>query len=270
MMPCASGSSRATRPTASKGVRHEPKPIEVWSAEEVARFLRTTAGAGTSYHTMLYVAITSGCRSGELRRSPLGRPPRRPPDWRSHRRSGGQRGRRREGAQDGRRPAHPRAPLLTRSRGIDRWRARLEAHGIDSQLLLPGQRGTMVSRSNLKRSVRYWAGKAGGPALKPHGLTAHVREHGNCARHDGARLARHLGHTDPSFTMRRYVHFFERHQPRKAMTLGDLTGLQAPSSEVVGGTQGGTEPQGQLTSPPAQEESPVQDRAFFGGGRYRI
>ena len=217
---------------ASKGVRHEPKPIEVWSAEEVASFLRATAGAGAWYHTMFYVAITSGCRSGELRAL-------RWSDLHGDRLTVA-----RTASQDDS-EAMTRAPKTAAGRRtivlpsdtleeLERWRSRLDSHGIDSSLLLPGERGTMVSKSNLRRSVCYWAGKSEVPALTPHGLRHTFASMAIAQGMTAPELARHLGHTDPSFTMRKCVHFFERHQPRKAMTLGDLTGLEESDSEAIG------------------------------------
>ncbi|MBA3889811.1 MAG: hypothetical protein H0X64_04710 [Gemmatimonadaceae bacterium] len=47
-----------------------------------------------------------------------------------------------------------------------------------------------------------------------------------------ADLAQRLGHTDAGFTMRKYVHFFERARPRSAPSLAELTG-------ATGGNEGG-------------------------------
>ena len=52
---------------------------------------------------------------------------------------------------------------------------------------------------------------------------------------DPATLSRWMGHASPSFTMKRYVQFFERARPAQAPTLRELVGSQ-------GGILGGTNP----------------------------
>lgn len=47
-------------------LRHEPKRITVWTAEQVMRFTTTTRAAGAGYHALYYLALTTGLRAGEL------------------------------------------------------------------------------------------------------------------------------------------------------------------------------------------------------------
>ena len=53
---------------------------------------------------------------------------------------------------------------------------------------------------------------------------------------DAATLARLLGHESAAFTLRTYVHFFERAQAREALTLDQLLGVRDRQGVFFGGT----------------------------------
>lgn len=224
-----------------RGASYEPPPITVWSAGEVAGFIDETHAGQGWYHALFYTALTTGARSSQLyalRWSDL-------EDGRLsiERTSSGQGKRRRVGKPKTR--ASRRVLKLSRDTvaAIEAWRARLTMHGLESELMFPSEQGGPLQASNVRRGLHYWADKAGVPRLRPHDLRHTFASMAIAQGMTPAELARQLGHTNPGFTLQRYVHFFERYQPREALGLDELTGRakrreepEETERQAVGGT----------------------------------
>ena len=219
--------------TSTRAPRVERTPKEVWTAEEVARFLATTASGAAPYHAMFYTALTTGLRPGELLALDwpdvtedaihVGRtvmdPAKRtagPPKTRSSRRV---------------------VPLPGDTRQVlDRYRLARSWDGVDGEAVFTTPAGRRSHHSNITRSLRAWARKASvNESLSMHGLRHTYASMAIAQGMDVAELARRLGHAHPGITLSTYVHFFERRDRRPALSLGDLLG----SADAVGGTDGG-------------------------------
>ena len=217
-----------------KPLRHEAVDAQVWTAAEVERFLNTTRAGAAAQHALFYLALTTGMRAGELialewgdvtathihvRRTitrEAGRVVVGPPKSRASNRTIAL-------------PPDARQVLVEH-------RAGLTLEGVDSPLVFPTGGGGMLTHSNLRRALRTWAERAEVPLIRPHDLRHTYASMVISAGVNASELARQLGHSDPGFTLRRYVHFFERAKPREAPTLRALLGGPEPR----GGTQGGT------------------------------
>src|SRR5690606_32673481 len=96
--------------------------------------------------------------------------------------------------------------------------------------------------SNLRRSLHAWADRAGVPRIRPHDLRHTYASMAISSGMDVAELARRLGHTNPGFTLRQYVHFFEAAAARRAPSLLELTGHADRAGVIAGGTTAGDTP----------------------------
>lgn len=213
---------------AVKGPRYEAAPIEVWTAAQVTAFLNTTRDRKCWYYALFYTALTTGARSGELialQWSDL------VDDRLSIERTASQQGKRRRTG-----PTKTRASTrVIRLPGdtlsvLAEHRQRLKAFRVDGALMFPTMYGGPLNQSNMRRALRAWAKDANVPKIKPHDLRHTYASMVIAGGLPVADLARQLGHTDPGFTLKRYVHFFERATPRDAPSLADLTGTEPPSS----------------------------------------
>lgn len=121
-------------------------------------------------------------------------------------------------------------------------RDRLSAQGLlSSGLVFPTSEGTMFDGRNVHRALRYWARVAGVTELTPHELRHTYASMAIAGGMSPVELARQLGHVDPGFTLRTYVHFFERAQARSVPSLTDLAGAVDNSvSEAGSGIPSGT------------------------------
>lgn len=217
-----------------RAIRHEAAPLQVWTAEEIMRFTSTTLSAAAAYHALYYLALTAGLRPGELIAL----------EWRDLRRnrlhvsrtvvvtkSGTSVGTTK--TENGTRvlalPADTLATLATQRRALAQV-------GLESQLVFPTARGNMVSHSNLLRSLKGWAVQAKVPEIRMHDLRHTYASMAISAGITPAELARQLGHADPAFTMKRYVHFFEQVRPREAPSLAELMGSENRAGVFSGGT----------------------------------
>lgn len=221
----AKNPARATR--SPKVNRRKPN---VWTAHEVQAFLNATAADAAPYHPLFYVALTTGLRPGELLALEWGDighdsirvertitdPAKRlvgPPKTRSSFRE---------------------VPLATDARDVLLAYRRARAwDGVEGIPVFTTPDGRRSHHSNVTRSLRVWAKKAGVRAdLKVHDLRHTYASMAIASGMDVAELARRLGHANPGITLRTYVHFFERRDRRPAFSLSDLLG---------GGIRGGTE-----------------------------
>jgi integrase len=91
-------------------------------------------------------------------------------------------------------------------------------------IVFPSAQGTLLSQSNIRRSIITWSTKAKVTVIRPHDLR---HTYAGMAIANGMsvmRLARQLGHVDAGFTLRFYGHVFERYQPSAAASLTELLG----------------------------------------------
>lgn len=217
----------ATNPASSdrvKALKHEERPVNVWTAGEVQAFLDTCLSDGCVLYAYFYAALTTGLRVGELaalRWNDLS--------------SGSLHVQRSVDASWTKTPAGRRVlPLPTDTEQVlDRHKYALRVERIESSLVFPTSSGGPVTRHHANSMLRRWSSKAGVPRRTPHELRHTYASMMIANGVNPAELARLLGHSNPAFTLRRYVHFFERATPRDAPTLRDLMGAQ-------GGTAGGT------------------------------
>lgn len=213
----------------TKPLRHDPTPIQVWTALQVAAFLQACEAGGAAQSALFYTALTTGLRAGELAAL----------EWGDLR--GGclhvQRTADGPGTKTPKTAAANRVIELSSDtlQVLERHRQVLRAERLQSPLVFPTSTGSMVTRHNLRKAIHRWAEAAGVPAIRPHDLRHTYASMAIASGMNPADLARRLGHTDASFTLRRYVHFFEMARPRQAATLQELTGLRA-----TGGTVGGS------------------------------
>lgn len=214
-----------------KPLKVEERELELWTAAQVMAFTAATRAAAADYHALFYMALTTGMRPGELIAL----------EWADI--TGDTVTVRRTASIDGRVGA-PKTRAGRRSiplggdtlETLAEHRAGLQQHGLLDRLVFPTSAGTMVTHSNLRRSLHVWARKAEVPLLSPHGLRHTYASMAISAGMDVAELARRLGHTNPAFTLRQYVHFFEQARSRPAPSLRELTGHDDRAGVQTGGT----------------------------------
>ncbi|HEX6940621.1 MAG TPA: tyrosine-type recombinase/integrase [Longimicrobiales bacterium] len=225
---------------AVESVSYTAKAPRVWTASEVLRFVEVTRGGRCWYFPLFYAALTTGARVGELfalrwgdydgetlmiERTASGHGKDRtigPPKTKAGRR---------------RVPVSPDLAAV-----LEAHRAALALAGLPTgpaDTLFPSEAGTLVTYSNARRALHHWAAKAKVPELRLHDLRHTFASMAIAQGMSPADLARQLGHKDASFTLRQYVHFFERARPRPALSLAELTGSEEGSVEVIGGKVGG-------------------------------
>lgn len=221
--------SNPARPVRS--LRHEPPELKVWTAEEVQRFTETTLVRAAAYHALFYVALTAGLRAGEL----IALEWADLTDDRLHvartANSDGEVTEPKSRTSD-RILALPSDTLET----LERHRFALQQEGITSPLVFPTAAGTMASHSNLLRSLHAWSKAAGVTIIRVHDLRHTYASMAIFAGMNAVELARRLGHSDASFTWKKYAHFFERMTPRETPTLAQLIGSENGKGVQIGGT----------------------------------
>lgn len=196
-------------------VKVQRQKYQIWTAHEIIQFL---AHAQLSpYYPLYYLGLTVGMRPGELialhKTDVEGR------TITVSRSVSLERGKPVLGLTKNR-----RVRVLTMPE--DTERVLLEhADLTDSPLVFPARGGDFVRHGNIRRSLESWAKAAEVPIIRPHDLRHTYASMCIASGTDAAQLARDLGHADPSFTYSRYVHFFERYQPREARTLNQLLGV---------------------------------------------
>lgn len=214
----------------------EPEMV-VWTAEEIQRFTETTRAGGCSLHGFFYVLLTTGLRVGELGAL----------EWRDA--QGGRIHVRQTLGSDGTKtPAARRTvPVPADAQQLlEEHRRFLLGEGVTSPLVFPTLKGGPVTRQHARKTLHLWAGKAGVLRLSPHGLRHTYASMMIAAGVDAATLARLLGHESAAFTLRTYVHFFERAQAREALTLDQLLGVRDRQGVFLGGTAGNEQDSGVL------------------------
>lgn len=208
-------------------VAYQPADITVWTAAEVVSFLRTLREGNSWYQPLFFTALATGARMGELFAL----------TWEDldgqqlliERTLTGQGKSRSIGTpktRAGRRVVHLATDVMD---VLSKHRDSLEIKGQSvegSALLFPSdsKEGGHLNHSNTRRALHYWADKAGVPRIRPHDLRHTYASMAIAQGATPADLARQLGHADPGFTLKRYVHFFERARPRNVPTMTELLG----------------------------------------------
>lgn len=214
-----------------KPLREEAAPVTVWTAAEVMRFTTTTRAAAADYHALFYLALTAGLRAGELIALEWGDVNG---DTLTVRRT----------ASAGRAVGSTKTAAGTRTiplspdtvETLEAHREGLRQAGLLASLVFPTATGSLLYHSNLRRSLHAWADRAGVPRIRPHDLRHTYASMAINSGMDVAELARRLGHTNPGFTLRQYVHFFEAAAARRAPSLLELTGHADRAGVIAGGT----------------------------------
>src|SRR5690606_12968993 len=111
---------------------------------------------------------------------------------------------------------------LDAGQGLERHAHGLRLARLHGGLVFPTASGQPVTPHHANGMLRPWSIKAGVPRRTPHELRHTYASMMIATGVDPAELARLLGHTSPSFTLKRYVHFFEQSRPRRAPTLREL------------------------------------------------
>lgn len=209
-----------------KPLKHEERDVNVWTATEVQRFLDACLTDACALYAYFYTALTTGLRVGELAAL----------RWADLTEST-LRVERSVDSSWTKTPAGRRTlPLPVDTRQVlDRHRAVLAVERIGGPLVFPTSSGGPVTRHHANATLKRWSSRAGVPRRTPHELRHTYASMMIAAGANPSELARLLGHTNASFTLRRYVHFFESARPRSAPTLRDLMGAQ-------GGTTWGYNP----------------------------
>lgn len=226
---------------AVRGVAYTPQQAKVWTAAEVVRFIDTCTERRSWYLPLFYTALTTGARMGELYALRWGDVDRG--SLVIERTSSGHGKARTVGApktRAGRRRLPISADL---ARVLESHRMALSLQGLpdgDEAPVFPSEAGTLLTYSNTRRALHHWADRARVPRIRPHDLRHTFASMAIAQGMSPADLARQLGHSDAGFTLRQYVHFFERVQPREALSLAALTGSETSDPKAVGGILGGT------------------------------
>lgn len=190
-------------------VSYQPAEGVVWSAAETLALLKTTREGRSWYRPLFYAALATGARMGELFALTWG-------DYDGSRLSidktlTGQGRNRTIGTpktRAGRRLLHIGSDVV---QVLTEHQETLSLAGLSvepSAVLFPSEDGGPLNHSNTRRALHHWADKAGVPRLRPHDLR---HTYASMAIGQGATpadLARQLGHSDPGFTLKRYVHYF--------------------------------------------------------------
>jgi integrase len=207
-------------------VKAPAKEIDVWGEEEIDTFLKVSEP--TPQHPMFYLALMTGLRPGELLAL----------EWRDigedelsvcrtiTRPAGGQvLGPPKSRAGMRKVPLPTDAYTLLTGRAHDLAAKRYRRKVRDKDLVFPSSTGTMMSPRNVQG--RLWVPlleKARLPIVRPY-VTRHTYASLQLAAGvDAATLAKWMGHSDASFTLRIYAHFFERREKLQAKTLNELLG----------------------------------------------
>lgn len=198
-----------------KPVKAPPRKYDVWTEAEVDTFLKVAECS--PFYPMFYLGLTTGLRPGELLAL----------EWQD---IGGDEVRVRQTItqpKGGYRLGPPKSPAALRTVPMPPdARELLQARIKSSRYVFPSTTGTFMSYRNFWE--REWL------PLFADGTMRYVRPY--VLRHsyatmmiaagvDAATLARYMGHTDASFTLKVYSHFFERRTPRAALSMAQLLGV---------------------------------------------
>lgn len=227
-----------------EAILHRAAPAQVWTAEEVVRFVQVTREARAWYHALFYAALATGARMGELFALQWGDVDG---DSLMIERTLTGHGKDRVAGPPKTRAGRRRLPISRDlAATLEAQRAMLAVNGLPTgprNLVFPSDEGTALRHTNVRRALHGWAKQAGVPAIRPHDLRHTFASMAIAAGMSPADLARQLGHSDASFTLRQYVHFFERAKPRPALSLADLAGVAEGELDAIGGTERGTAPE---------------------------
>lgn len=199
---------------AVKRVKYEPNEYPIWSAAEILRFLAVSKTS--SYYPFFYTALTTGMRPGELIAL----------HWRDVE----------EGALNIRhtvsmvnnRPVL-KVPKTKRSRRViaipdDTAALLAELRSVSNHPLVFTQTGNYLQHGNIRRALHSCADNAEVKRIRPHDMRHCYASMAVSNGMNVADLSRHLGHASAAFTLKVYVHMFERQQQRAAPSLSELLG----------------------------------------------
>lgn len=195
-------------------VKVERQKYQIWTAQQIISFL--AHAQPSPYYGLFYLALTVGMRPGEL--IALHRADIEGRTITVSRSVSLQKGRPILGPTKNR-----RTRVLTMPEDAERVLS--EQPPVDSPLVFPSRTGGFVQHGNISRSLEAWATAAEVPVIRTHDLRHCYASMCIANGVDAARLARDLGHADPSFTYSRYVHMFDRYQTREAPSLSQLLGV---------------------------------------------
>lgn len=216
----------------ARRLRHEKKEHTVWTAAEIMAFLNETLKGNAAHYALYYVALTTGLRAGEL--IALTWPDLDGVHLRVRRTITRFKGKYSEGRPKSKASNRIVKLSLDTVDVLDRHKLALEEAGLLDSLVFPSGKGTRLTHSGLRSNLRAWAKKAGVKPIRLHDLRHTYASMAISAGMSAADLARQLGHVDSAFTMRTYVHFFDRVAPREAPELARLLGF--PQGGIGGGT----------------------------------
>lgn len=202
---------------AVKPIKVTTQRFDIWTAHEVQRFLKYLKVAEHRLHPLCYLALTTGMRPGELIALrwenvqsdrlyvcetvtvPAGGPTVGPPKTAAGRR------------------------WIDLPEDTQRvvYEHRLRSSGA---LVFPSEVGTRLNESNLLNRAKGQMGEADVKKIRLHDMRHTFASMAIADGIDVQELATILGHSDPSFTLRFYSHFFERRKKRTARTLEALLG----------------------------------------------
>jgi integrase len=219
----------------------ERAEMSVWEPDEVRRFLETARQ--DDLYALFYLALTTGMRQGELLAL----------RWSDITLSGPRASvtvRASVTTEDGAVKIGATKTLKSQRRLslaadqvdvlsahmliVDEARAKAKKHDLwtEHHLVFPSSVGTVLRANNLTR--RHWLplrAAAGVPEIRFHDLRHTYASMAIRAGMDVRLLADRLGHRDPAFTLRQYVHVFEKYRQSGALSLDSL--LQDPLEKTV-------------------------------------
>jgi integrase len=199
-------------------VKYETQEFQIWSAPEIVRFLQFAQRG--DYYPLFYTALTTGMRPGELIAL----------HWEDV--DGDKLFVRRTVSVVNNKPVlkqHTKTKHGKRVLTIPDDTAELlesrRALSDEGPLVFPSRKGNFLGHGNLLRSLELYARKAEITVIRTHDLRHTYASMRIADGVDIMTLSRDLGHANPSFTLNRYGHIFDRHRKRDAPSLNRLLGL---------------------------------------------
>lgn len=199
-------------------VKYETQEFQIWSAPEIIRFLQFAKRG--DYYPLFYTALTTGMRPGELIAL----------HWEDV--DGDKLFVRRtvsvvknkSALKQHTKTKHGKRVLTLPEDTAELLESR-RALSDESPIVFPSRKGNFLGHGNLLRSLELYALKADVTVVRTHDLRHTYASMRIADGVDIMTLSRDLGHANPSFTLNRYGHIFDRHRVREAPSLNRLLGL---------------------------------------------
>lgn len=214
---------------AVKPIKYEKQKQEIWSAEEIVRFL--DCAKSSPYYGLFYTALSTGMRFGEL----LALHWSDIEDTKVHIQHN-------VSFVDGK----PQlvAPKTKRSNRIitvakdtiEIFANERERHDLDkirSDIVFCSSSGNFLSRSNVYRAMNRITNKSEVTKIRVHDMRHTYASMSIAKGCDVVQLSKDLGHATASFTLNVYAHFFAKFQDRQAFSLNELLGLEEDESDEL-------------------------------------